>query len=148
MCYQNATGCDLGKAYNYVHVSKEAVANAHNETTWNKVWGRIESIAEAVYITITKPIPVSIQHHRCNAGYDQRQSPKDYFLVNVYYQFIYHIVQELDTRFSDQHSGLISAQALVPCNIDKLTSTCINGIKGYYSKKIEREENLDVEVDK
>ena len=48
--------------------------------------------------------------------------------------------------FSDQHSGLIYAQALVPCNLDQLTSTCINGIKGYYSKFLEREEYLDVEV--
>ena len=66
----------------------------------------------------------------------------------MYYQFIEQIVQELDTTFSDQHSGLISAQALVPCNLDQLISTCINSIKGYYSKFTEREENLDVEVDK
>ena len=143
-----AVNCDLGKAYKDVHMSKEAIANARNETTWNKVWGRIESIAEAVDITITKPRTVSIQRHRSNAGHDQRQSPKDYFMVNVYYQFIDHIVQELDTRFSDQHYGLISGQALVPCNLDQLTSTCINSIKGYYSKFIEREENLDVEADK
>ena len=32
--------CDLGKAHNDVHVSKEAIANTHNETTWNKVWGQ------------------------------------------------------------------------------------------------------------
>ena len=36
-----ADNCDLGKAHNDVHVSKEAIANARNETTWNKVWGRI-----------------------------------------------------------------------------------------------------------
>ena len=126
-----AVNCDLGKAYKDVHMSKEAIANARNETTWNKVWGRIESIAEAVDITITKPRTVSIQRHRSSAGHDQRQSPKDYFMVNVYYQFIDHIVQELDTRFSDQHYGLISGQALVPCNLDQLTSTCINSIKGY-----------------
>ena len=49
-----AVNCDLGKTYNSVHVSMEAIANACNQTTWNKVWGRIESIAEAVDITITK----------------------------------------------------------------------------------------------
>ena len=145
MCYKHATGCDLGKAYKDVHVSKEAIFNARNET-WNKVWGRIESIAEDV--DITKPRTVSIQRHRSNAGHDQRQSPKDYYLVNVYYQFIDHIVQELDKRFSDQHSGLLSAKALVPCNLDQLTSPCINSIKGYYSTFLERKENLDVEVDK
>ena len=30
-----AVNCDLGKAYNNVHVSKEAVVNVRNETTWN-----------------------------------------------------------------------------------------------------------------
>ena len=34
-----AVNCDLGKAYKDVHVSKEAIANARNETTWNKFWG-------------------------------------------------------------------------------------------------------------
>ena len=143
-----AVNYDLGKAYKDVHVSKKAIVNARNETTWEKVWGRIEYISEAVYIIITKPKSVSIQRHRSNAGNAQRQSPKDYFLVNVYYQCIDYIVQEHDTWFSDQHSGLIFAQALVPCNLDQLTSTCINSIKGYYSKFLEREENLDIEVDK
>ena len=30
--------CDLGKAYKDIHVSKEAIANARNETIWNKAW--------------------------------------------------------------------------------------------------------------
>ena len=36
-----AVNGDLGKAYKDVHVSMEAIANARNETTWNKGWGRI-----------------------------------------------------------------------------------------------------------
>ena len=32
-----AVNCDLGKAYKDVHVSKEVIANARNETTCNKV---------------------------------------------------------------------------------------------------------------
>ena len=87
---------------------------------------------------VSKSGAIIIQRHRSNAVHDQRQSLIDYFLVNAYYQFIDHIVQELDTRFSDQHSGLISAETLV----------CINSIKGYYSKFLERKENFDVEVDK
>ena len=62
---------DLCKAYKDVHVSKEAIANARNETTWNMVWGRIESIVETVDITITKPRNVSIQRHRSNTGHVQ-----------------------------------------------------------------------------
>ena len=127
-----AVHCGLGKTYKDVHVSKEAISNARNETTWNKVWGRIEAMAEAIDITTTKPRTVSIQRHRSNAGHDQRQSSKDYILVNVDYQFVDHISQELDTRISDQHSGLKSAQALVPYNLDQLTPTYINSLKGYY----------------
>ena len=59
MCYKTlqAVNCDLGKAYKDVHVFKEAIANARNETPWNKVW----AIADAADITITQPRPVSIQ---------------------------------------------------------------------------------------
>ena len=71
-----AVNCDLGKAYKDIYVSKEAIANARNETTWNNVWGQIESIVEAVDITITKPRIISIQRHLSNAGHDQRQSPR------------------------------------------------------------------------
>ena len=74
--------------------------------------------------------------------------PQRLFSSKCVLPVIDHIVQELDTRFNDQPSGLIPAQALVPCNLDQLTSTCINNIKGYYSNFLEREENLDVEVDK
>ena len=64
----------LQKRYRQLTVSKEPIANARNETTWNKVWGRIESIAEAVDITITKPRTVSIQCHRSNAGHVDRRT--------------------------------------------------------------------------
>ena len=83
-----AVNCDLGKAYKGVHVYKEAIANARDETTWkqhggvdrqqqqqttwNKIWGRIESITDAIDITITKPRAISRQRHRSNAGHDQR----------------------------------------------------------------------------
>ena len=66
----------------------------------------------------------------------------------MYYQFIDNILQELEKRFIDQHPGFISAQALVPCNLGQLTSTSINNNKGYHSNFLEREENLDAEVDK
>ena len=35
----HAVNCDFGKAYKDVYMPKEAIANARNETTWNKVRG-------------------------------------------------------------------------------------------------------------
>ena len=60
-----AVNCDLGKAYKDVHVSKESIANARNETTSNKVWGRIESIAEA---DLFKKIKLEVSELKLNKG--------------------------------------------------------------------------------
>ena len=65
-----AVNCDLSNAYKDVHVYKEDIANARTKTTWNKVCGRVESIAETIDIPIKKPRTVSIQHHRSNADHD------------------------------------------------------------------------------
>ena len=70
------------------------------------------------------------------------QDPSAYVLPD-------HIVQELDTRFSDQNFGLISAQAPVPCNLDKLPQHALTASRRTIQNVLrERDETLDVEVDK
>ncbi|XP_070576185.1 52 kDa repressor of the inhibitor of the protein kinase-like [Ptychodera flava] len=59
-------------------------------------------------------------------------------------------IQELETRFDEQHSNLVSAQALIPCNIDQLTSTTVKSIREYYGKFLSRGDTLalDTEIDR
>lgn len=83
--------CDLGKAYRDAHLSKDLVAKAHSESTWDGVWKRIEALANDMDITIVKPRTAVTQRHRANAGLEK--TPKDYFRVNIFYPFIDHVVK-------------------------------------------------------
>ena len=60
----------------------------------------------------------SLQCHRANANADK--SPSDYFKVNLYFPFIDHVIQELDTRFLNEHTELIAAENLIPLNLPNL----------------------------
>ena len=64
------------------------------------------SLASTIGATIDKPRTARLQCHRANAG-DPEQSCVDYFLINVYYPFIDHVVKELETRFTSDHEGLM-----------------------------------------
>ncbi|XP_041374848.1 zinc finger MYM-type protein 1-like [Gigantopelta aegis] len=143
-----AVNCDLGSAYRDIHLSKETVAKARCESTWDKLYERIESIGSEIDVTIVKPRTTKIQRHRSNAGADVSQGAKDYFRVNAFYPFIDHLLQDLDSRFSDQHSNLVAAEALIPVNLEHLTPTCMAKINEYYSKFLKRGEYLQVEVEK
>ena len=50
-----AVNCDLAAAYRDIHLSKETVAKARCETTWDKLYERIESIASEIDVTIVRP---------------------------------------------------------------------------------------------
>ena len=63
-------------------------------------------IAQAVGNTITKPFTANVQRHSANAGCNSDQTTSDY-KVNVFFPFVDHVVQEVDSRFSQRHQGLI-----------------------------------------
>lgn len=66
----------------------------------------------------------------------------------MFYPFIDHIVGELETRFSIQHEGPITAQNLFPLYLPKLTDKDIEKIKNYFSKHLDFSEksNFDAEL--
>ena len=95
----------------------ECIRDARKDDTWDKVWAKIEQIASAVGVTVCKPRTASLQCHRANSGATGCQTPSDYYRINVYYPFIDHVVEELDTRFANEHKGLVAVQHLVPANL-------------------------------
>ena len=105
--------CNLIDAFTDVALTKECIRDTRNEECWAKVWKRSEQLASTIGITMQKSRTVQIQSHRANAG-AVNQSSCDYYRINVYYPFIDHVIQELDTRFSNEHEGLIAAQYLIP----------------------------------
>ncbi|CAB3980295.1 52 kDa repressor of the inhibitor of the kinase-like [Paramuricea clavata] len=79
-------------------------------------------IETALGIEITKPQTAVNQCHHANAG-NANQTSEDYYRINVYYPFIDHVVEEIETRFKVEDKGLISAQSLVPVYLDRLTDS-------------------------
>ena len=66
----------------------------------------------------------------------------------MFHPFIDHIVGKLETRFSVQHEGLITAQNLFPLYLPKLTDRHIEKIKNYFSKHLDFSEksNFDAQL--
>ena len=60
----------------------------------------------------------------------------------MYYPFIDHVIQELEVRFSNDHTGLVAAQHLIPAYLSSLADSDIESISTYYSKFLLCEERL------
>ena len=66
----------------------------------------------------------------------------------MFYPFVDHVVGELETRFSIQDEGLITAQKLFPLYLPKLTDSHIKKTKDYFGKHLDFSErsNFDAEL--
>ena len=145
-----STACNLAAAYHDVALAQECIRDSRNEECWKKLWATtVLQIASAVGISISKPRSVGQQLHRANAGAVD-QSPSDYYRINVYYPFIDHVVDELETRFSSDHEGLIVAQYLILQHLQQLSQGKIVSLEDYYGKYLtyKEKELLHVEIAK
>ena len=139
--------CNLADAYDDVALARECIRDSRNEDCWKKVWNRMENLASAVEITLDKPRTARAQCHRANAGAAD-QSCSDYYRINVYYPFIDHVIQELETRFSSDHEGLVAVQYLIPLYLPQLTQDKFDSLNSYYRQFLTNEEKeaLVIEV--
>ena len=128
-----STSCNLAVAYDDVALARECIRDSRTEDCWGKVWKRTDQLASAVGITVVKPRTARLQQHRANAG-SIDQSSSDYYRINVYYPFVDHVIQELETRFSGDHEGLLAAQYLIPIYLPQLTQARIDSLQEYYHK--------------
>ena len=142
-----AKECNLGDAYEEVNRAKECIRASRADDSWIKVWERILSIGTALGIEITKPRTAVNQRHRANAG-NANQTSEDYYRINVYYAFIDRVVEEIETRFTVEHKGLIAAQSLVPVYLDRLTDSNKQDLKEFFGKYLTfcEENSLDSEI--
>lgn len=141
--------CNLAEAYRDVTAAKKCIQDARKDDCWDKVWSRIELLASSINLTIVKPRTATIQRHRANAG-QVNQIPSAYYRINVYYPFIDHVIQQLETHFSDEHKEIIAAESLIPAYLSKLNSSNIDMIVSYYGKfmSLEEKTNITVEIAK
>ena len=112
------------------------------------MWSRIEVLASSIDLTIVKPRTAIIQIHRANVG-RVNHTASDNYRLNLYYPFIDHVIEELETRFSNEHHEIIAADYLTPQNLHKLVNK-IAMILSYYGKLMTTEEksNFSIEVAK
>ena len=130
-----AKSCNLGDTYQSVTLAKECIKSARGDEFWQKVWSRISQLTDSINDTLIKLLTTTVQRHRANAAHNDQ--PSDYYRINVFYPFIDHVVGELETRFSIQHVGLITAQNLFPLYLPRLTDRNIEKIKNYFSKHLD-----------
>ena len=114
-----AKECNLGEAYEEVNRAKECIRASRADDSLVKVWKKIQLIGTALGIEITKPRTAVNQRHRANSG-NANQTNEDYYRTDVHYPFIDLVAEEIETRFSAEHRGLIAAQSLVPVYLDRL----------------------------
>ena len=60
----------------------------------------------------------------------------------MYYPFIDRVIQQLEVRFSNDHTGLVAAQHLIPAYLCSSAESDIESISTYYSKFLLCEEQL------
>ena len=79
-------------------------------TRYGPALGADWSVAQAVAVenTITKPRTANVQRHRANAGCNSDQTISDYYKVNVLFPFVDHVVQQIDSRFSQRWQWALS----------------------------------------
>ena len=142
-----AKDCNLGEAYADVNTAKECIRASRTDEVWEKVWKRIESIANVIGVEVRKPRVACIQRHRANAGHSRDQSSSDYFKINFFYPFIDHVVEELETRFANAHEGLIAAQSLVPTYLSGMTNEKVKSLMDYYGKFLTFLERASLETE-
>ena len=75
------------------------------------------------------------------------QSSSTYYRLNVFYPFIDHVVTELETRFSNDHEGLVAVQHLTPIPLGELSEDKLKSIQGYYGKFLSIDERKDLITD-
>ena len=119
-----AKDCNIAEAYHDVALARECIRDARKNICCERVWKRIEQVATSVNVTMVLPRTPNVQYHRANAAVNRaEQSPSDYYKGNVYYSFIDHVIVVLDTRFFDNHKGLMAAQYLMPVHLNNLTES-------------------------
>ena len=65
----------------------------------------------------------------------------------MFYPFIDHVVSELETRFSNDHEGLLAVQHLLPISLGDLNGDKVKDIQGYYGKFLSVNEREDLVTD-
>ena len=65
----------------------------------------------------------------------------------MFYPFIDNVITELETRFSNDHEGLITVQHLIPISLRELSEHQLKSIQDYYGKFLSIDEREDLVTD-
>ncbi|MES9885077.1 MAG: DUF4371 domain-containing protein [Sedimenticola sp.] len=95
-----------------------------DETVWEALYEKATEIAAKVDVSPSRPRNPGRQQNRPNAP---AEDPSTYWRVNMYFGFLDHLIQEMQTRLLDGRDRF-EAEHLLPKNADKLTDVNIQQI--------------------
>ena len=138
--------CNLVDAYADVTLARECIRDCRSEESWERLWKKAMELASTLGLSIEKPRTARVQTHRSNTG-SVDQSSSTYYQLNVFYPFIDHVINELETRFSHDHEGLVAVQHLVPFSLKDLSEDQLKSIQDYYGNFLTVGEREDLVMD-
>lgn len=137
---------DYSSAMSYVTTTRDTVQSYRdNVDAQHSVWyQQAKTIAESLDIEIKKPRTCGRQTHRSNVPAD---SVEDYYRKSVTIPFLDHLLEEINARFFQGHSDILSGFNILPGNTDidwkgKFMQFC-----KMYSDDIPSIQNLQTEMD-
>lgn len=130
--------CDLLEAVKEAKVVIQRLRDERNDPlVWDELYTRAIDIAATFNIQPDVPRRIGRQQHRANYAV---QNPKDYWRVAVFYVFVDHLTQEIDTRLL-QNEERYNAEYLLPVKTRFLTPDMALRIYNTYK------EDLSSDVD-
>lgn len=114
----------------------------NDPAVWDALYGKAVEMADEFDLIPCTPRRAGRQIHRANHPV---QEPQEYWKVSLFYVFLDHLVQELESRLI-QHEDRFLAEYLVPVKLHELTSDHIEKISNTYGDDIGTPEELEREI--
>ncbi|CAG2229547.1 unnamed protein product [Mytilus edulis] len=141
--FLQSKSCDLIEAVGESKVVVQSLRDERNDpAVWDALYGKAVEIAADFELNPCTPRRAGRQMHRANHPV---QDPQEYWKVSLYYIFLDHLVQELESRLIQSEDRFL-AEYLVPVKLQGLTPDNIEKIYNAYNDDIGTLEQLQEEI--
>ena len=107
---------DLSAAAEMIKSIQEEFLDERNENTWHEIWKKAEDIRQKLGIHVEEK-KTRLSKHSTQDSHILAMSQEHHYRVNLYYQVLDKLLNELDLRFSESNKSLLKAMsALDPTN--------------------------------
>ena len=137
--------CDIVEAHkdarNLLYVYKQKI----NSEGFHSLYLRAESIAKAIGVEPSKPRISNKQMHRSNAP---SNTVEEYYCRNLFFPFLDHIINSIDSRFSAKLLPVLQGQYLIPSKICNQNPNIIENIRSDFNSEFPDQANFEQELER